>query len=244
MGLSPELLVACMATVFVGGMIQGLFGYGLGLLLLPLLAVLSPRSLPQVVLLLGLPTVAWMAFHERRAINVSSVRWLVVGRVLGTALGLLTLALLEVSVLQVAFGVVTALMVVGTMLGRRRIDVTSRTSLAAGGFSGLMATTAGVGGPPIAMLYSRRAGPELRSTLSVVLLLGALMSLVGVVAIGRVTVDDLAVVLACMPALAGGMVASRRLATIVSPSAFRILLLAVSLVSGLLVIVLVLTGSS
>lgn len=244
MGLSPELLVACMATVFVGGMIQGLFGYGLGLLLLPLLAVLSPRSLPQVVLLLGLPTVAWMAFHERRAINVSSVRWLVVGRVLGTLLGLLALSLLAVSVLQIAFGVVTALMVVGTMLGSRRIDVTSRTSLAAGGFSGLMATTAGVGGPPIAMLYSRRAGPELRSTLSVVLLLGAVMSLVGVVAIGRVTLGDLLVALACMPALAGGMVASRQLATRVSPSAFRMLLLAVSLLSGLFVIVLVLTGFS
>ena len=103
-----------------------------------------------------------------------------------------------------------------------------------------MSTTAGVGGPPIAMLYSRRAGPELRSTLSVVLLLGAVMSLVGVVAIGRVHLADLLVALACLPALAGGMLASRLLITRVSASVFRGLLLALSLVSGLLVVVLVL----
>jgi uncharacterized membrane protein YfcA len=244
LGMSVGLLLACMATVFLGGVVQGLFGYGLGLLLLPLLAILSPRSLPQVVLLLGLPTVAWMAVHERRSINVASVRWLVVGRVLGTGLGLVALAVLAESALQIAFGAVTALMVVGTMLGSRRIDVNSRTSLVAGGFSGVMSTTAGVGGPPIAMLYSRRAGPELRSTLSVVLFLGAVMSLVGVVAIGRVTLSDLLVVVACFPALAVGMLASRSLVTRVSTRVFRILLLALSLVSGLLVIVLVLTGAS
>lgn len=244
LGMSVGLLLACMVTVFVGGVVQGLFGYGLGLLLLPFLALLSPRSLPQIVLLLGLPTVAWMAFHERRSINVSSVRWLVVGRVLGTGLGLVALTLLAESVLQLGFGLVTALMVVGTMLGSRLIDVNSRTSLVAGGFSGLMSATAGVGGPPIAMLYSRRGGPELRSTLSVVLFLGAVMSLAGVVAIGRVTLSDLVVSVACLPALAAGMLASRVLITRVSVTVFRTLLLAVSLVSGLLVIVLVLVGAS
>jgi uncharacterized protein len=244
LGMSLGLLLACMVTVFLGGVVQGLFGYGLGLLLLPLLALLSPRSLPQIVLLLGLPTVAWMAFHERRSINVSSVRWLVVGRVLGTVVGLVALTLLAESVLQIGFGIVTALMVVGTMLGSRLIDVNSRTSLVAGGFSGLMSATAGVGGPPIAMLYSRRTAPELRSTLSVVLFLGAVMSLVGVVTIGRVTIGDLAVAVACLPALAAGMLASRVLIPRVSVSVFRVLLLAVSLVSGLLVIVLVLAGGA
>ena len=242
--MSLTLLFACMATVFLGGLVQGLFGYGLGLLLLPVLAVLSPGSLPQVILLLGLPTVAWMAFHERHDINFSSVRWLVVGRVAGTLLGLVALGALAEPFLQVTFGVVTALMVVGTMVGSRLIAVNSRTSLVAGGFSGLMSTIAGVGGPPIAMLYSRRTGPELRSTLSVVLFLGAVMSLVGVVVIGRVRLSDLGLATACLPALALGILASRTLLRRVSVPVFRLLLLAVSLVSGLLVIALVLTGSS
>lgn len=235
-GIEWFTLLACVSSVFLGGVVQGFFGYGLGLLVLPALAILEPRSLPQVILLLGFPSVAWMAFHERRSRVLDGVRPLLLGRLLGTAIGLIALFSLAENLLTIGFGLVTIGMVAGTGLSRVPIEINARNNLLAGTFSGIMGTTAGVGGTPIAMLYSRRLASEMRSTLSVVLLLGSTMSLIGITAIGRIRAVDLILTLLCFPALIVGMGLSSWLVKQASPSVFRALLLTVSAVSGLVVI--------
>ena len=47
-----------------------------------------------------------------------------------------------------------------------------------GSVSGLFATTAAIGGPPVAILYQDRPGPEVRSMLAVLVAVGSALSLV------------------------------------------------------------------
>src|SRR5690606_39990084 len=56
------------------------------------------------------------------------------------------------------------------------LPVHRSTQLAAGMVSGTTGTAAGIGGPPIALLYQHRAGPVVRSTLSATFLVGTVLS--------------------------------------------------------------------
>ncbi|MZE71117.1 TSUP family transporter, partial [Streptomyces sp. SID5789] len=52
----------------------------------------------------------------------------------------------------------------------------------AGMASGLMGTATSIGGPPMAMVWQRLGGPELRATMSAFFLAGSLMSLAALTA--------------------------------------------------------------
>jgi uncharacterized membrane protein YfcA len=54
--------------------VQGSVGFGLALVVVPVLTPVRPKALPATVLLIVMPLGAFMAFKERRAIDVSGSR--------------------------------------------------------------------------------------------------------------------------------------------------------------------------
>jgi hypothetical protein len=155
-----------------------------------------------------------MAVRERAHADRSGFGWLIVGRVVGTAVGIAILASISPDGLSVVIGVALLLAVAWSIRGIHVVP-TPISSVAAGAVSGAMGTTSAIGGPALAILYQRRPGPELRSTLAAVFVVGSLISLAALLAAGEVHVGELVLAAGLLPALVGGLVlggiVSRRL---------------------------------
>ena len=103
--------------------------------------------------------------------------------------------------------------------------------------SGLTGTISSIGGPPMALLYQDAAGARLRSTLSGYFVVGAIMSLAALAAVGRFGMTELRLGALLLPgAIVGFFISSRAAAITDRASATRVLVLTVSAAAGVAVI--------
>lgn len=207
-GMSVVQLVLILLAVTAGAAIQGSIGFGLGYVAVPAIALADPLALPGSVLLLSLPMTLLIAARESAAIHRPGLVRIIAGRLAGTAVGVWVLAVTSPDALSVLFG---ALILTAALLSAvgSPIPMRTGTAVAAGAASGLFATTVGVGGPPLALLYQHRGGPALRATLSAVFALGAVASLAGLGATGQLAGRQVALALLMAPAMLLGLCASR-----------------------------------
>jgi uncharacterized protein len=232
------VLLVVAGTVFLGACVQGTLGFGMHLLALPVLALHAPDRLPQVLLLMAGPAVLWMAIKERASLEWRGLGWLLAGRVVGTVVALGILAWLPTRSLQLVFGTVTLTAAAVLALRRTGLAITPTSQTVAGGFSGLMATTAGLGGPALALLYAGRPGTVLRANVSAVFVVGNVLSLLAVAAIGRFGVEDLLLTGVLLAPMVLGLTVGRLLlARLVADAILRNLVIGVSAVSATVVLV-------
>lgn len=178
-------------TILVGTGLQSSLGFGFGLLSAPLLALIDQRLVPSTFLVLAVVATAVVAFRERGAVDMRGLGWAFVGRLPGSACGAAAVALLSVRFLDATFGVLVLAAVVMSVLGRvPRLGPVSL--VVAGGLSGLMGTSIGIGSPPMALLYQQAGAPSLRGTLSGFLCISSIISLLFLTAFGEVGAIDLA----------------------------------------------------
>ncbi len=239
--LSALELVAAVATVLAGAIVQGGIGIGFGIVLVPVLALLAPASLPATPLLLALPLTALVAARERGDVDWRALPRLLLGRVGGTVAAVWLLVVVTEATLEILFGVVV--LAVAALSGfAPSVRPTPAAQVGAGFTSGLFATTAAIGGPPVALLYQARPGPELRATLGVVFFLGSLLSLAGLVVADRLALAHFGFALVLLPALLAGFAASRRLWRLLEAGWLRPAVLAFAAAAGALAIIRGLAG--
>jgi len=208
--LSTAGFAVVFVSAFLGALIQGSIGYGLNLVVVPVVAIIQPAALPAAMIVMALPMTASSAFFERGHIHHSGVMWMTIGRLPGVILGTWIVVALESSILAIAIGgfvILAAAMSVVTS----RIPVTSFSSAVAGFVAGVMGTASAIGGPPVALLYQHEHGPVLRATLGATFLIGTAMSLGALGLAGRVEVWHWALGLALTPGIAMGFYASLRI---------------------------------
>ena len=203
------VVVAVLATV-VGASIQGALGFGMNLVTVPALALVLPEALPVTVIVLGIPVSIGMLRHEHHALDRVGVGWIMIGRVPGTILGALVVATVSTAVLQGLVGIVVLLLVVASAVAPP-LPVRRDTQVVAGAVSGITGTAAGIGGPPLALLYQHRSGATMRSTLAASFLFGTVLSLVTLALARQVGADQLLLGAGLAPLVVAGTVAGRRL---------------------------------
>lgn len=181
--MTPVDIGVVALCVAVGGLLQGSVGFGFGAFAAPLLAIVDMRLVPGPLLVTALGITLLVAWRERHGLHLAEVGWAVGGRVPGTALGAVAVAMLPTRGLVIVLAL-TVLFAVGVSLTTVRVARTSRSLLAAGVASGAMGTATSVGAPPMALLYQDAPGATLRGTLSGFSLLGAAGSLVGLWLVG------------------------------------------------------------
>jgi uncharacterized membrane protein YfcA len=82
--LSPVEIALASLIVFVGATLQGSIGFGMGLLVSPVLILIDERFVPAPILLSTFCLTTFLAWRERHAIDLNGLKWAVLGRIGGT----------------------------------------------------------------------------------------------------------------------------------------------------------------
>lgn len=228
--------VVAAAAVSLGSVVQGAVGFGLNLLAAPFVALVVPEALPATMVLVAFPLAVSTVAREHHAVEWRALRWMLLGAVPGTLIGLAIVGQVDASQLAIIVGSVT-LTGVALSVVSPPVPVTAASSLLAGFFSNVFGTASSVGGPPVALLFQHRRGPVARSTLGGFFATSAVMSLVGYAATGTVTADQALFAVTLAPFMVGGLWASRHLHPFVDAGWLRPAVLILSAIAGTAAIV-------
>lgn len=230
-GLTGVELGVAFAIVVFATAVQGTVGFGFALVAAPVLAIIDTRFAPGPIVFAGLAVAAVFAFVERTSLDLRAVRWVLIGRVPGTVLGGLAVAALPRSTISIGIGLFVLAAVLLSAIGAH-VEPTPARLFAAGTVSGVMGTTASIGGPPVALMYQRSPGPQLRATLASYFVVGAAMSLLGLVVAGEFGAAEARLGAVLAPGVIAGAALSRRTAPFVDRTFLRPTVLAVAAVSA------------
>jgi uncharacterized membrane protein YfcA len=202
-----ELAIA-IAIVGVASCVQASLGFGLGLLAAPVLALVDDRLVPGPLLIIALVLTLLVALRERGGLDWGGVKWAVAGRVPGSVLGTIAVVSLSDRLLIVVFAVLVLAAVLLSAAGWK-VTPTVPTLFTAGMASGLMGSITSIGGPPMAIAYQHRSGPELRATLALFFVFGSALSIALLSLAGEIDLGDVWLAAVLLPPMLIGNIAAR-----------------------------------
>ncbi|WP_432478588.1 TSUP family transporter [Nocardioides sp. GXQ0305] len=207
LGVETWVVAVLGVALFVGAVVQGTVGLGLGLVGAPVTGLVAPELLPEVILWLAMLMALQTMVTEHRGTDWRGLALALPPRVVGTAIGVWVVATAPIEVIGVAVGLMVLLSVLLTV---RTVTIpVNRVSLPIAGLvSGVAGTATSIGGPPLAVLYQHHRPYVLRPTLAAYFAIGAALSLVGLGIAGQLDVDTTLLALLLSPVLALGIVVS------------------------------------
>jgi uncharacterized membrane protein YfcA len=230
-----QLALACL-IVMLGGLVQGSVGFGLNLVVVPVLAVLIPGSVPGSIVLISMPMTLTMLLREHHAIDWRGVRWITLGRLPGTLIGVAIVAAVPDTELAIVVGIVILLGVLASVI-HPGIRVNRTSAATVGTICGITGTATGVDGPPMALLYQRAEPHTLRATLATCFLVGAVISGTALAISGELTFEQLELTMILLGPMLIGLGLSSLVAHRIPPAALRPIVLGFATVAGLIAIV-------
>jgi uncharacterized membrane protein YfcA len=181
--MTAAVLLPAVAALALAGFVQGLTGFGFGLVAMALLpAVLGLDQAQAVATVMGLVTVAAMTGMTLRDVRWSSVGPLALGSAAGVPLGFMSLAALPQAVVVRLLGLAICLLVLfeGTPRRGGAVRLPGRAAWWVGVASGTLNGAFNIGGPPlVAYIYGQPWPKEQQAaTLSGAILASAVLRLV------------------------------------------------------------------
>ncbi len=234
--MSTAGLLLVGVAVLVGAVVQGSIGFGLNLIAAPVLALVDPELVPGPAIVIAFVFTVLLAVRERRTIDLRGVRWAFYGRVPGSLAGALAVAALSPRALSLAIAAIVLVAVAITGSGVQ-VTPTRNVLVGAGAASGLMGTASSIGGPPMAMVLQGTGGPAMRGTLSAFFILGTIVSVALLAAVGEFGTQDIVASAVLLPPLLVGFAVSRTIAPHVDGDRLRVAVLVVSSLAALSVVV-------
>ena len=225
-----------LCAVLVGAVVQNLVGLGLGLVAAPVITLVAPELMPDVLLWLAtaLPLVTLLRDHDD--IDWRGLGWTVPTRLVGTVVAVAAVAAISPAALGVLIGLVVLAAVVLTWRAVT-VPLNRGTLLGAGLLGGFAGTASSVGGPPLAILYQHSPPQRMRTTLAVYFTTGSAISLLGLGLGGQLSLSHFWVSLAVLPMLFVGTLAGSRLRRRIPLARVRPAVLAVCAASALVLLV-------
>lgn len=227
------------AVMTISGILQGAVGFGQGLLSIPFLIFLDLRFVPGPLLVSALTLHMLILRRDRSGVDRSGLTMLLGGRVLGTIPAAILLAQLPLDGMKI---LLAGIVIAGAVMAALHSGgpATRRVLFNAGAASGFMATAAGLGGPPVALVYQREPGLRLRGTLAAYFIVGTVISLAALAWAGRFGAQEIRLSAYLIPGTVLGYLMSRPAAAYLDSGRTRSAVLAVSALSAVSVIVTVL----
>ncbi|WP_426570906.1 sulfite exporter TauE/SafE family protein [Aquihabitans sp. McL0605] len=225
-------IVLALLCVTLGAAVQSSIGFGASLVSIPLLLLINPVLVPGPALVAGLTVNLIGMGAGLEHTDWRGARWAVVGLLPGTAVAALVLSRFTGTSIAI-LSALAVLAAVGVSAAGLQPGAGRRTLLGAGFFSGYLNTTAGVGGPPMALAYQDAPAKTLRATLPVVFLAATVLTMVALARTGHLDAVDWRIGLILAPGGAIGYAATRGIAHRIDGDRLRSAVLVISAVSAL-----------
>lgn len=182
------LIAACL-TIAIAAAIQTAMGFGLVLIAVPILLLIEPAMVPAPVVMVAFVQSSVAIRLYWADIQWSLIKIAIIGRLPGTAVAMLLMIGFDQSGLKIFIAAGVLLAVLLSLL-KLSAQPNRKNHLIAGFFSGLMGTTSGIGGPPIALLYQHQHGDIVRANLSAYFFIGSAMSLSAMGLVGYINLTS------------------------------------------------------
>ncbi|WP_165974595.1 sulfite exporter TauE/SafE family protein [Nonomuraea deserti] len=213
---------------------QALSGFGFALVAVPLLTLLAgPQTAVTVVTALGGLLALAITVHQRRHVQGRTALLVTGAGLVGMPFGLLAITALSARSLSVLIACVV--LAFALLLARGATLSRGAGSAAAAGFvSGALLTSTGMNGPPVvAAFQAMELQPrEFRATLQATFCAGDALAVLGFLAVGRLTADNLLLTAAGLPGMAVGWWLGDRIFARTDPRRFRKIVLTVLVASA------------
>jgi uncharacterized membrane protein YfcA len=234
--MTPAQGVLAALVAFFGAAVQGSVGFGLSLVAAPILILINPGFVPVSLNIASLLFNLLIIRRERGEHFWREMRWPIIASVPGSIVGAAVVRAFAADGLGLICGVLV-LVAVGLIVSGIHLRRTTGSLTFAGGLGGFMGTAVGIGGPPLALLYSNADGPEIRGALSRYFGASAVISLVLLAVFGQVHRENIGMAAVLLPGIVVGYLISGWLARHINRSHVRVAVLALSTVSAALAIV-------
>lgn len=184
-GMELAAHVLPLLALFFAAFMQSITGFGLVMIASPLLMLFYDAKLSiELMMLISFIGNLTQAILLHRDTNWRMIGWLVLGALVSQPIGYLIFITLPSNTLKIVVSVVILLAISFLQMLHPRLRITPRHSIAVGLIAGVMATTTGISGPPIALYfaYASMAPRELRANCISYFLLSnavAIMTFVG-----------------------------------------------------------------
>jgi len=233
---SPLELIVMFLAVTLGATIQGAVGYGMALVVSPVLLLIDSRFIPAPLTVAAFLLVVLVTLRDRQALDFFGLKWALVGLTIGMILGTCILSRFAGGNFAMIFGILILLAVLISATGLRFPPLRSVLTIA-GFFSGLMGILTTTSGPPMALVYQDAPGDKLRATLSGFFIIGTIIALASLSTIGRFGFEEILLALVLCPGILVGFLLSSRLTAYVDRGYTRPLVLAIATVSAVVILV-------
>ena len=230
------IALACVLMVFLGAVVQGTLGIGLGMIASPMLALADRDFIPAAVLIAVIPLSFGVALRERAEIDKRGAGLALLGRIPGVIVGAAAVAWTGPRFLAVLVGV-SVLLAVAASLANVRFYPSDRAIFTAGLASGFRGTTTGVGGPPMALTYQHSDPAVMRSTISAFFTVGSIMSIAALIVSGALGTRQWQLAGLILPGVIVGFLVSQRYAHILRDDRARVAILAICAASAIALLV-------
>lgn len=238
--MDPTLLLTAV-VVLVGALVQGMSGFGFGLVTMSLLPLFLPvdHAVPMVAAW-GLALNLYLNWRLRKHISLRRAGPMMLGGLLGIPVGVLFLKGADPRLIKGALGAVIVLFCLHSLLSSRvpHIDEGGRKAqglgVVAGAAGGVLGGAFNTGGPPV-ILYVAAMGwakDAATSTIQVYFLLTTTLTIAGHVSVGLMTPERLWQVLPLYPVVGLGSWLGTRIYDRVPQARFRQIVLVLLLVLG------------
>jgi uncharacterized protein len=223
-------------ALIIGATLQGSVGYGMGLLVSPILILVSPRLIPGPFLVAALVLTILMVWREHQEVDLFGLRWVLAGCVPGTILGIALLSILPQREFNLAFGFLLLLGVIMSIDGVH-FPIHWPVLLGAGFLSGVMGVIGAIGGPPVALVYQESSPGRLRSTISGYFIISTLITLGSLAISKHFGWEEIQLSLIQIPGIIVGFFISFRVIKQIGSGSLRPYILWISAIAGALVII-------
>jgi hypothetical protein len=232
--------VSIILIVLAAAFLQGLTGFGFGLIALPLLGFfLSIKTSVPLMVLLALVISLYLTVRLRKCINLKCTFTLLAASVVGVPFGVYALKQIPSDGLSILVGIIMTVFTSHQLLTRPEPRQLGRsTAVFAGFFSGLLGGSLGVGGPPVIIYAALQpwTKDEAKATLACFFALSGLVIIVSQALSGMITDEVLHLYALSLPALLTGIFLGTKAYKHLSDKGYRTLALAVVFLLGCMMI--------
>jgi len=172
--------LAPLLCVFLAAFLQSITGFGLVIVAAPLLMFFyDPKLVIPIMILLAACGNITQTILLHKDIQWKTIGWLITGAILGQPIGCQIFLTLPGDFLKILISLMVLLSLAVMQLRQQKIRKCPRNTLFTGIAAGIMATTSGMSGPPVAIYFahSTMSIQQLRATSIGFFLLSNLVSL-------------------------------------------------------------------